>query len=70
MKTISDPKFTSLRGMNQTDLDSQTSNYINQQPNYANQPSFHRTQSDNETNCYAALQDGDWTKNDYQPLQM
>ena len=56
--------------MNQTDLDSQKSNYINQQPNYANQPSFHRTQSDNETNCYAALQDGDWTKNDYQPLQM
>lgn len=49
---MSDPKFTSLHGMNQTDLDS------------------HQTRSDNETNGYAALQDGDWTKNDYQPLQM
>ena len=70
MKAISDPKFTNLHGMDQTDIDNQTSNYMNQQPKYANQSPFHRNQSDNKNNCYAALQDGGWTKNNYQPLKM
>ena len=49
--------------------DKELSNYVNQQPNYVNQSPIYINQSKNETSCYAALQDGGWTKNDYQHLQ-
>ena len=55
--------------MRETDLDNESSNYVNQQRNYVNQPSFYINQSNNETSCYAALKGGEWTKNDYQHLQ-
>ena len=47
------------------DLDNQTSNCLNQEPNYVHQPSFYI----NRANSDSALQDGGWTKNDYQHLQ-
>ena len=55
--------------MNESDLDKQASNNLNQQSNYANKPSFYVNQSNIETSCYAVLQDGGWTKSDYQQLQ-
>ena len=62
MKAIPASKFTSLNSMKETDLDSESSNYVNQ-------PSFYINQSNNETSSYAALKGGEWTKNDYQHLQ-
>ena len=55
--------------MRETDLDRESSDYVNQQRYYVNQPSFYIHQSNNETSCYAALKGGEWTKNDYQHLQ-
>ena len=55
--------------MKETDLDNESSNYVNPQRNYVYQPSFYINQSNNETSCYAALKGGEWTKNDYQHLQ-
>ena len=51
------------------DKDKELSNYVNQQTNYVNQSSIYINQSKNESSCYAALQDGVWTKSDYQQLQ-
>ena len=51
------------------DLDNQTSNCVNQQRNYVNQPLFYIDHAKSETSHYAALQDGGWTKNDYQHLK-
>ena len=54
--------------MNKMDLDSQTSNCVNQQQNHVNQP-FYINHANSEYSHYAALQDGGWAKNDYQHLQ-
>ena len=69
MKSTPASKFTNLNSMRETDLDNESSNYVNQQRNYVNQPSFYINRSNNETSCYAALKGGEWTKNDYQHLQ-
>lgn len=58
-----------MRETNGMDLHNQTSNYVNQEPNYGNQSCFYINHLDVKTNCYAALQDGGWTRNDYQHLQ-
>ena len=55
--------------MNESDPNNQASNNLNQQSNYANQPLFYVNQSNVETSSYAALQEGGWTKSDYQQLQ-
>ena len=69
MKAIRGSKIINLNGMSEINLNKESSNYVNQEPNYVNQQSVYINQSKNETSCYAALQDGGWTKNDYQHLQ-
>ena len=54
---------------NGIDLDNQASHYVNHQPNYGNRSCLYMNHSNSETNCYAALQDGGWTRNNYQHLQ-
>ena len=51
------------------DLDKGTSNHVNQQQNYVNQPLFYVNHANIENCHYVTLQDGGWTKNDYQNLQ-
>ena len=55
--------------MNKMDLDNQTSNCGNQQKNHVNPPLFDINHANSKASYYAALQDGGWTKNDYQHLQ-
>ena len=69
MKAIPASKLNNLNDENETDLSKQTSSYVNQQRNYTDQSAFYINHANIETNCYAALQDGGWTKNDYQELQ-
>ena len=69
INAIPTSKFTNLKNMNERDLENQVSNNLNWKGNYANQPSLYVNQSNIESSCYTVLQDGGWTKNDYQHLQ-
>ena len=51
------------------DLDKGTSNDLNQQQNYVNQPLFLVNYANIENCHYHTLRDIGWTENDYQNLQ-